>query len=159
MSLPREGTMTSWKTSHGPAKSITVTPSEMAAATGILPFAGGVSLLPAGVFANPIKLPRVNTSGTEAAAMATPSAAVFVTKSLLFIASAPCQDLVCCPYFTAQITQVSASGMRLCSQLQLAYGEWRMSGVSAVRCIAQTILWDCGRPPPPTARNANNAVD
>src|SRR6266851_3408291 len=40
---PRPSTITSWKTSHGPAKSITVAPSVITNATGMLPFAGGRS--------------------------------------------------------------------------------------------------------------------
>jgi transaldolase len=46
ISEPRSGTWTSWNTSQGPAKSITVAPSEIATATGIVPLAGGVSFPP-----------------------------------------------------------------------------------------------------------------
>jgi hypothetical protein len=35
--------MTSWKTSHGPQKSITTAPSEIRKATGIWPLSGGLS--------------------------------------------------------------------------------------------------------------------
>ena len=38
---PRSGNITSWKTSHGPVKSITVAPSETRKATSIAPLAGG----------------------------------------------------------------------------------------------------------------------
>src|SRR5947208_1565328 len=38
--------MTSWKTSHGPEKSIITAPSERRKATGMLPWAGGVSEFP-----------------------------------------------------------------------------------------------------------------
>jgi hypothetical protein len=37
------GIMTSWKTSHGPQKSITTAPSEIRKATGIWPLSGGFS--------------------------------------------------------------------------------------------------------------------
>src|SRR5688500_771297 len=49
MELPRSGSSTSWKTSHGPAKSIMVAPSWRTTATRILPVAGGVSFLAIGV--------------------------------------------------------------------------------------------------------------
>jgi hypothetical protein len=46
--------LTSWKTSHGPQKSIITAPSETRKATGILPWVGGLSgfALLAGLFAS-----------------------------------------------------------------------------------------------------------
>src|SRR6266403_1572195 len=46
------GMLTSWKTSHGPQKSIITAPSETRKATGILPWTGGLSgfVLTAGLF-------------------------------------------------------------------------------------------------------------
>src|ERR1700686_2107043 len=48
----RLGTLTSWKTSHGPQKAIITAPSETRKATGILPSTGGLSgfALTAGLF-------------------------------------------------------------------------------------------------------------
>src|SRR5215470_1793044 len=43
IALPRDGTMTSWNTSHGPAKSIMTAPWVMTNATGIEPWSGGTS--------------------------------------------------------------------------------------------------------------------
>src|SRR5215470_11972863 len=45
IALPRDGTMTSWNTSHGPAKSIMTAPSVMTNATGIDPCSGGTSFV------------------------------------------------------------------------------------------------------------------
>ncbi len=84
---PRSGTITSWNTSHGPAKSITVTPSEIANATGIFPFAGGVSLLFASAIEAGGRNSRVSDPGRDAPAMTTPKLAVWFINSLLFIFS------------------------------------------------------------------------
>jgi len=62
------------KTSHGPAKSITVAPSEIANATGIFPFAGGVSLLP-----------EKASELSGVVATTTPRQALWLMKSLLFM--------------------------------------------------------------------------
>src|SRR5690349_16426231 len=83
MLLPRDGIITSWKTSHGPAKSITVAPSERANATGILPFAGGLSLLVA----------KANEL-SELVATTTPKQALVLMKSLLFIFQPPRRSVV-----------------------------------------------------------------
>jgi hypothetical protein len=64
---------------------MTVTPSEIANATGIFPFEGGVSLLFATAIDGAAKESRMNVPGKDAPAMTTPRLAVWFINSLLFI--------------------------------------------------------------------------
>src|ERR1700674_1899635 len=88
--------LTSWKTSQGPQKSMITAPSERRKATGMLPWAGGVSgfglgddcfpSAPVGPSAGPAlaKTLRAAENGTPASK---PNAAAPCNKSLLFMAS------------------------------------------------------------------------
>src|ERR1700730_3230727 len=89
------GTLTSWKTSHGPQKSIITAPSETRKATGILPWTGGLSgfALAAGLFASEAfvastgaELAESSPTADRAIAAITPnSAAVFSTLPPLVV--------------------------------------------------------------------------
>src|SRR5205814_2897188 len=89
------GVLTSWKTSHGPQKSIITAPSETKKATGMLPWAGGLIEFALGAVLLPSKL-LVASAGaelaersptTESAIIATnPSFAALSSSSLPIIA-------------------------------------------------------------------------
>src|ERR1700686_3201184 len=91
----RLGTLTSWKTSHGPQKSIITAPSETRKATGILPWTGGLSgfALTAGLFASEALVastgPELAESSPKADSAITvikPNLAAVLSNSVLFIA-------------------------------------------------------------------------
>src|ERR1700736_1002545 len=89
------GTLTSWKTSHGPQKSIITAPSETRKATGILPWTGGLSgfawtagLFPSEAFvaSTGSELAESSPIAESAIAAIKPNATAILSNSVPFIA-------------------------------------------------------------------------
>src|SRR5258708_16841446 len=97
----RPGMLTAWKPSHGPQKSMITAPSETRKATGMSPWAGGLSGsgLAAGVLApEPLRVPASPErprKASPAVTAITPSAVELLSRSLLFIVS-PLRPRVAC---------------------------------------------------------------
>src|SRR3984893_10294618 len=106
----RPGMLTSWKTSHGPEKSIITAPSETRKATGILPWTGGLSgfALTAGLFPSEA---RVASAGRELAESSpiTESANAAIKPNSAAVLSNP----VLCMVFVRSFMTLSCRGVRL----------------------------------------------